>query len=228
MKVYLEGFEKHHETGGVLHQKNTVNLFTYTVMPYTSRMHYILHTLLFYFITRPILFGNKCRDIQKNKAQVYSLSKKTIRYLQDIVSGSWSPSLLVVDRAAASSAASASGSTCAQQVLLPGLRLCGCMERAGLPGSSVPSLGVRLLLSRVSWQSWGSRHHRPNSFSPSDPREVTCSESTVNNKEKGKVEVNQRHTGSHWRVISKCHELNHQYTPTESQFLQCHVAFANM
>ncbi len=36
MKVYLEGSEKHHETGGVLHQKNAVNLFTHTVVSYTA------------------------------------------------------------------------------------------------------------------------------------------------------------------------------------------------
>lgn len=36
MKVYLEGFEKHHETGGVLRQKNTVNLFTRAVVSYTA------------------------------------------------------------------------------------------------------------------------------------------------------------------------------------------------
>lgn len=34
MKVYLEGSKKHHETGGVLHQKNTVNLFTHMVVSY--------------------------------------------------------------------------------------------------------------------------------------------------------------------------------------------------
>lgn len=28
MKVYLEGCERYHETAGVLHQKNTVNLFS--------------------------------------------------------------------------------------------------------------------------------------------------------------------------------------------------------
>lgn len=36
MKVYLEGSKKHHETGGVLHQKNTVNLFTHMVVPHTA------------------------------------------------------------------------------------------------------------------------------------------------------------------------------------------------
>lgn len=35
MKVYLEGFEKHPQTGGGLHQKNTVNLFTHIVMSNT-------------------------------------------------------------------------------------------------------------------------------------------------------------------------------------------------
>lgn len=31
MKVYLEGCERHHETAGVLHQKNTVNLFSLNI-----------------------------------------------------------------------------------------------------------------------------------------------------------------------------------------------------
>lgn len=122
MKVYLEGFEKHHETGGVLHQKNTVNLFTHTVAFYTAvscSIHYILHTHCFLtFLTWPTFFGNKCRDILKTKAltrqKVYKFFNKTTLYLQDIVSGSWFPSLSVVDRVVASSPASASGSTCAQ------------------------------------------------------------------------------------------------------------------
>lgn len=54
MKVYLEGFEKHHETGGVLHQKNTVNLFTPTVVSHIAvSKQYTLHityTVLFYLI----------------------------------------------------------------------------------------------------------------------------------------------------------------------------------
>lgn len=107
------------------------------------------------------------------------------RNSQYILSGSWSPSLLVVDAAVPSSVTSASGSTCAQKFLLLGLRLCGCVDRAGLPGSSVPSLGVRLVLSRLSWQSWGSMLQRPTSSSPSDPSEPTCSASTVR-KEAGR------------------------------------------
>lgn len=45
MKVYLEGSEKHHETGRLLHQKkNTVNLFMHTVSPRHSCLilYYIL------------------------------------------------------------------------------------------------------------------------------------------------------------------------------------------
>lgn len=40
MKVYLEGSEQHHETGGVLHQKNTVNLFTHTVVVFILYIYY--------------------------------------------------------------------------------------------------------------------------------------------------------------------------------------------
>lgn len=36
MKVYLEGSKKHHESGEVLHQKNTVNLFTHIVVPFPA------------------------------------------------------------------------------------------------------------------------------------------------------------------------------------------------
>lgn len=36
MKVFLEGSKRHHKTGGVLHQKDIVNLFTHTVEPHTA------------------------------------------------------------------------------------------------------------------------------------------------------------------------------------------------
>lgn len=36
MKVYLEGSKERHETGEVLHQKNTVNLFTHIVAPFPA------------------------------------------------------------------------------------------------------------------------------------------------------------------------------------------------
>lgn len=79
----------------------------------------------------------------------------------------------------ASSVALVSDSTWPQQFLLPGLRLCSRVDWAGLPGSSVPSLGVRLVLSRLSWQSWGSKLHKPTSSSPSDPSKLTWSASTA-------------------------------------------------
>lgn len=41
MKVYLEGSKKRHETGEVLHQKNTVNLFTHIVVPFPAASYCI-------------------------------------------------------------------------------------------------------------------------------------------------------------------------------------------
>lgn len=92
MKVYLEGFEKHRETGGVLRQKNTVNLFTRTVVSHAAPMQRSCSTLCF-------------------SDPAYILQES---HLQDIVSGSWSPPRLAADREPESSPASASGSTCAQ------------------------------------------------------------------------------------------------------------------
>ncbi len=47
MKVYVEVFEKHHETGGVLRQKNTVHLFTHTVAPYRAVSYCRLYTTFY-------------------------------------------------------------------------------------------------------------------------------------------------------------------------------------
>lgn len=125
-----------------------------------------------------------------------------LRNLQDMVSSS----LWLVGAVVLSSAASASVSSCAQKVLLPGLRLWGRVERAGLLGSSVPSLGVRLLLSRPSWQSWGSRHHRPTSSSPSDPSEVTWSESTGGRGGKEMARLDESHLNAINQMFTKAVE----------------------
>ena len=61
MKVYLEGSERHRETGGVLRQKNTVNLFTHTVVSYAARSYSIWITFhIALLLSWPSFFRNKC------------------------------------------------------------------------------------------------------------------------------------------------------------------------
>lgn len=77
MKVYLGGFVKHHETGGVLHQKNTVNLFIHTVVSYTTVSYSIHFAHILFVLARPHCIRNRLRDvIIRKKGFTVSLTRQ--------------------------------------------------------------------------------------------------------------------------------------------------------